>query len=91
MLLEQAEALGEALLPAFDTRTGAPSHAIIPATKERLPGKSGPQFGLAELGSCQMVRGVSSSTVQLLTIVFSPGVQVSRSSNRETRLSTSRA
>ncbi|KAG8844911.1 hypothetical protein FRB96_002800 [Tulasnella sp. 330] len=55
ILLFQADRLGTALLPAFNTSSGFPSYSVNPAAE--LAGKGwrgGGIFGLAESASCQM-------------------------------------
>ncbi|EJD07326.1 seven-hairpin glycosidase [Fomitiporia mediterranea MF3/22] len=54
-LLQKADELGAALLPAFNTSSGFPTYGIVPATGDRVGGWGGRANGwLAELASCTM-------------------------------------
>lgn len=54
-ILKQADQLGLALLPAFNTSIGFPSYSVNPVTKEiDGPWSGHANFGLAESASCQM-------------------------------------
>lgn len=87
--LYQADQLGMALMPAFNTTSGLPSYAVIPSQAMRNGGWQGMGiYGFAESASCQMVsRANLSDALALLTgDLKRSGVQIPRLSHGTARV-----